>query len=122
MIKSEFEAMIGKEISACTYAIYESMYMALPDGISKQAFVNMLDINAIPEASEAKARKEAQALYIKDIQAKINDCKELVTYYKKRVESLQELKGDPFWDNEINLYKKHIKHYANEIKQLKSLL
>ena len=122
MMKSEFEQMINKEISAKTYAIYEAMYMALPEGISKQAFVQMLNVDAIPEAREAVARKEARALYIKDIKAQINDYKGLIEYYKKRVASLQELKSDAFWLNEIKLYKKHINHYLNEIKQLKSLL
>ena len=121
-MKSEFEQMIGKEVETSTYAIYEAMYSALPEGISKHAFVQMLNIEAIPEARDAVARKEARALYVKDIQAQINDYKGLINYYKKRVESLQELKNDPFWNDEIKLYKKHIKHYANEIKQLKSLL
>lgn len=122
MMKSEFEAMIKKEVEASTYSIYEAMYMALPEGISKQIFIQMLNIEAIPEARDAVARKEARALYVKDIQAQINDYKGLIDYYKKRIESLQELKGDPFWNDEIKLYKKHIKYYSSEIKQLKSLL
>lgn len=84
MMKQEFEQMIGKEIESSTYTIYEAMYMTLPDGISKKAFVQMLNIDAIPEAREAVARKEARALYIKDIKAQINDYKGLIEYYKKR--------------------------------------
>lgn len=121
-MKSEFEQMICKEVDTGTYAIYEAMYLALPEGITKQAFVQMLNIEAIPEAREAVARLFARALYIQNIKAQINDYKGLIDYYKKRIESLQELKHDPFWNDEIKLYKKHIKHYSNEIKQLKSLL
>lgn len=58
MMKCEFEEMIQKEVSQEVFAMYEAMYMATPESVSKQEFVKMLNIEAIPESEEAKARKE----------------------------------------------------------------
>jgi hypothetical protein len=57
MMKCEFEEMIGKEITAETYAIYEAMYSAAPETVDKKTFVSMLNIEAIPEAPEAIERR-----------------------------------------------------------------
>ena len=57
MMKCEFEELIGKEVSYETFEMYESMYMALPENISKADFVNMLNIKAIPESEEAIHRR-----------------------------------------------------------------
>ena len=44
MMKHEFEALAGYEVSAKDYTeIIEPMYMATPDSITKQEFVKMLD-------------------------------------------------------------------------------
>lgn len=61
MMKYEFEEMVGKEVSVETYEIYEKMYMALPEGITKQQFVGMLNISAIPESEDAIERKRKAA-------------------------------------------------------------
>lgn len=56
-MKCEFEKMIGKEVSTETFKIYEAMYMALPESIDKQQFVEMLKIKAIPGIVEKTAKK-----------------------------------------------------------------
>ena len=53
MLKSEFEEMIGKQVTYDTFQMYDTMYNALPENINKQQFVDMLNIDAIPEDPEA---------------------------------------------------------------------
>ena len=56
MMKQEFEQLIGKEVSYDTFRIYEEMYLAAPESVTKQVFVQMLNIDAIPESEEAIER------------------------------------------------------------------
>ena len=61
MMKQEFEQLIGKEVSYDTFRIYEEMYLAAPESVTKQVFVQMLNIDAIPESEEAIERKEKRS-------------------------------------------------------------
>lgn len=76
MMKSEFETMIGKEVTVETFELYNAMYTALPERINKQHFVKMLNIDAIPESPEAIARKEERARFIAQIKQEIAKLKE----------------------------------------------
>ena len=68
MMKDEFEALAGYEVSSKTYSeIIEPMYMALPNGITKQQFVKMLDKKAFALPTKAQMvkamRKIAQEIF-----------------------------------------------------------
>lgn len=75
MTKQEFEAMIEKEITAETYAVYEAMYLAAPETVDKKTFVSMLNIDAIPESPEAIERRERAEAWKQEQLAKIDDLK-----------------------------------------------
>lgn len=66
---------LGKEVSYETFRIYEEMYLAAPESVTKQKFVEMLNIAAIPESEEAIARKERAAEFRKEIDEKIAELK-----------------------------------------------
>jgi hypothetical protein len=57
MMKQEFEQLIGKTVEWDVFKMYEAMYMATE--LSKQEFVNLLNIRAIPEDPAAIAAREA---------------------------------------------------------------
>jgi len=68
MMHHEFEELAGYEVSFETYNnIIEPMYMALPENITKQQFVKMLDKKAFalpkPESFLKQVKKEANHLY-----------------------------------------------------------
>ena len=86
MMKCEFEELIGKEVSYETFEMYESMYMALPENISKADFVNMLNIKAIPESEEAIHRRMEKEQLIHDIKQQIADLKEKISYEQRNIE------------------------------------
>lgn len=75
MMKCEFEQMIGKEVTVETFEMYEAMYLALPENVNKQQFVEMLNIKAIPESPEAIARRAEREKFIAEIKAKIAELK-----------------------------------------------
>lgn len=68
MMHEEFETLAGYEVSHKTYHdIIEPMYMALPEGITKQQFVKMLDKKAFALPTKAQMvkamRKIAQEIF-----------------------------------------------------------
>ena len=68
MMWKEFEEIAGYEVSYETYSkVIEPMYMAIPDGISKQEFVKMLDKKAFalptPQSFLKVVKKEAKHLF-----------------------------------------------------------
>ena len=68
MMWEEFENLAGYEVSFETYRdVIEPMYMALPNSVSKQQFVKMLDKKAfaLPTKAELvrKMKKIAQGIY-----------------------------------------------------------
>lgn len=71
MMWKEFEELAGYEVSYETYStIIEPMYMAVPDSMSKQEFVKLIDKKAVmlpPKPSKAtlikKMKKEAEHLW-----------------------------------------------------------
>lgn len=111
MMKCEFEQMIGKEVSAETFAMYNKMYMATD--LSKQDFVKLLNIKAIPESAEAIERREKANLFKQEILNKIQNLKDKI----KNCEFYAQFDpmGDRYWKQEIRIAK-------NEIKTLKAIM
>ena len=86
MLKSEFEFLIGKEVDNDTFAMYENMYMALPDNIDKRKFVSMLNIDAIPEDPEVIERRKKREEFINDIKDQIAGKKADIKYFERENE------------------------------------
>ena len=86
MTKSEFEFLIGKEVDNNTFAMYENMYMALPDNIDKVKFVSMLNINAIPESEDAIRRREEKERFISEIKDVIAGKRADIEYFERENE------------------------------------
>ena len=66
----EFEKIAGYEVTYDDYhKIIEPMYMAIPEGISKQEFVKMLDKKrfALPKPEEILRKVRKEARHLKDI-------------------------------------------------------
>lgn len=129
MMKCEFEEMIGKEITAETYAIYEAMYIAAPETVDKKTFVSMLNIEAIPEAPEAIERrrtadewKQAQIEKIEELKKELYEAKkskadaESDYYYWKPLDA-EYAKNSCF--NSIKFYNQRIKAIKNQISDIK---
>lgn len=63
MMYDEFEKIAGYEVSYETYTdIIEPMYMALPDNVSKQQFVKMLDKKAFALPTKKEMLKEMKKI------------------------------------------------------------
>ena len=86
MLKSEFEFLIGKEVDNDTFAMYENMYMALPDNIDKRKFISMLNIDAIPESEEAVRRREEKKQFISGIKDEIAGKRADIKYFERENE------------------------------------
>ena len=86
MTKSEFEFLIGKEVDNNTFAMYENMYMALPDNIDKRKFVSMLNIDAIPESEDAIRRREEKEQFISGIKDEIAGKRADIKYFERENE------------------------------------
>ena len=129
MMKCEFETLIGKEVSYETFEMYESMYSALPENISKVDFVNMLNIKAIPESEEAIERRKKREDFINDIKEQIAGKKADIKYFEqeneryrryiKEEESKLEIR---FYHNCIRSNNRYIEKLRAEIKELKFLI
>lgn len=88
MMKQEFEQLIGKTVEWDVFKMYESMYMAT--NLSKQDFVNLLNIRAIPEDPAVVAAREA------------NERRKLE--YKTQLRALQTIR-----DNHLDNYRRNMK-------------
>lgn len=103
MMKEEFESMIGKEVDAEIFRMYEAMYLACPENVTKQDFVSLLDVSKIPESERAiKAREEAERAR-EDARAavrgEIDELKERIRTREIDIKEseLDALKGLYFW-------------------------
>ena len=129
MMKCEFEELIGKEVSYETFEMYESMYSALPENISKVDFVNMLNIKAIPESEEAIERRKKREEFINDIKDQIAGKKADIKYFEQENERYRSYIAEEESKEGIKLYRYWIRgnnHYIEklraEIKELKFLI
>lgn len=125
MMKQEFEQLIGKEVSYETFRIYEEMYHATPESVTKQKFVEMLNIAAIQESEEAIARKERAAAFRKEIDEKIAELKRWIEIAKDELERYiawsKEPDGD-CWKADVKIKKGQIRSYRAKIAELKMLV
>ena len=108
MMKCEFENMIGKEVSVETFEMYNAMYLATD--LSKQEFVELLNIKAIPESEEAIARRAQAEAFKNQIREQIATLQEELDSCKCWLEF--DINGKVYWTREI-------KRIRNEIKALK---
>lgn len=123
MLKKEFDEMIGKESDATEYyEIYEPMYMALPERVTKADFVKMLNIDAIKESDEAIARKQARAEFIASKIDEMNELKKVVKEYKSQLTTAQN--SCNYWKSQndaemVNFLKREVLWYKRLIKNAK---
>lgn len=125
-MKSKFENMIGKEVDWETFRAYEEMYLVLPEGITKQQFVEMLNINAIPESPEAIERRKLNEEYKAGILSEINRLKDELKQSKERIEDIKIWINmgdeDGFWKSQLKHEKSSLERIKTEIRVQKMLL
>ena len=130
MMKCEFEEMVGKEVTVEVFEMYNSMYLALPESVNKQAFVAMLNIEAIPESPEAIERKESHKKFVDGVKAEIQERRQALKEYKRFKENavfgLSVWKGDEemtaHYEIELTYWRKQIRYEKNKIRDLKFLI
>lgn len=129
MLKSEFEEMIGKEVPYDTFKIYDEMYRVLPENITKEKFVAMLNIEAIPESPEAIERRKKKEEFINDIKDQIAGKKAEIKYFKQEneryrryIEEEESKEGIKLYRNWIRGNNRYIEKLRAEIKELKWLI
>jgi hypothetical protein len=123
MMKQEFENMIGKEVSYETFEMYEKMYMALPESVTKQQFVGMLNIEAIPESEEAVARRAQRKAFVEEINRQIGEIQESIKCYKKWADQARE--SMKYWRKDedkfmYNSYRTEMHYHLEQIRILKN--
>ena len=118
MMKCEFEEMIGKEVSVETFEVYQAMYGALPENVTKQQFVKMLDIKAIPESEDAIRRRAENQTLIDEIQKEIDAKKDDLKYWKEKL-SLYIFIEDK---DMVKVAKRNIERVKSQIRELKYVI
>lgn len=125
MMKHEFEALAGYEVSFDDYnKIIEPMYIAVD--VDKTEFVKMIDRSRF----ELKREKTAEMIQLEN---KLNDemigLKNDLEYYTSRVNQLNEYlstESDEYWTSElkrlIKASKDQIKVIKNRMKEIKWVL
>lgn len=127
MMKEEFESMIGKEVDAEIFRMYEAMYLACPENVTKQDFVALLDISKIPESERAiKAREEARQARETAraaVRGEINELKERIRTREIDIKEseLDALKGFFLWGDAAS-EKRHRAIMRNDIKAMRANL
>ena len=129
MLKSEFEEMIGKQVTYDTFYLYENMYSTLPENIDKQQFIGMFNIDAIPEDPEAIERRKKREEFINDIKDQIAGKKADIKYfeqenerYRRCIEEEESKEGVKLYRNWIRGNNRYIEKLRAEIKELKWLI
>ena len=129
MLKSEFEGMIGKQVTYDTFHMYENMYSALPENINKQQFVKMLNIDAIPEDPEAIERRQERERFVSDIKDQIEGKKADIKYFEQENERYRRYITEEESKEGVKLYRgwirgnnRYIEKLRAEIKELKWLI
>lgn len=123
MMKQEFEQLIGKEVSYETFRIYEDMYLAAPESVTKQVFVQMLNIDAIPESEDAIERKEREAERIQQIKRDIAVLKEMIKSTKESLERYKEWsKDDECWKSSVRIKRQQLERLQARVRELRWLM
>ena len=106
MLKYEFEQISGYEVSDDDYNKYiEPMYMALPDGITKQEFVKMISKKhfALPTKQQMKKKMREIAKHLYEICGRYTDWKsmdELMKLARKYAKLFHNLD----WGNDMECF------------------
>ena len=126
MLKSEFEEMIGKQVTYDTFHMYENMYSALPENINKQQFIKMLNIESIPEDPEAIERRQERERFVSDIkyqievkEAEIKCFEQGNKRYRRYIEEEESKERIKLYRNWIRGNNRYIEKLRAEIKELK---
>lgn len=117
MLKEEFESRIGKRVTMETFREYEKMYLAID--ADKDAFVKMLNLDAIPEDPAAvKARAEA-AEKIAEARADVQRLKDAVKDSEAKAKEYIE-----WWNDrpQAAYYREQAKIYREDLKQAREWL
>lgn len=123
MMKQEFEQLIGKEVSYDTFRIYEEMYLAAPESVTKQVFVQMLNVDAIPESEEAIERKEREAERIQQIKRDIADVKEMIKDTKEDLERYKQWsKDDEYWKSSVRIKRQQLERLQARLRELRWII
>lgn len=129
MLQSEFEEMIGKQVTYDTFHMYENMYSALPENINKHQFVDMLNIDAIPEDPEAIERRQERERFVSDIKEQIAGKKADIKYFEQENERYRSYIAEEESKECIKLYRnwirgnnRYIEKLRAEIKELKWII
>lgn len=112
-MKKEFEALAGYEVSFEDYNnIIEPMYMALPDNITKQDFVKMIDKKrfALPTAEELLREIKKEANHLAHICGRYTDY-ESEHRMEKAAHLYANRKFGLDWVNDTEAYCYFIKEY-----------
>lgn len=106
MMWQEFEELAGYEVSYDTYSkVIEPMYMAIPESITKQEFVKMLDKKAfaLPTKNELvrKMKKIAKFLFencgLKSFHDEMDELDSIAKQYAKRFYGIEWAKDTSTW-------------------------
>lgn len=120
MLKSEFEEMVGKQVTYDTFRMYENMYSALPENINKQQFVDMLNIGAIPEHPEAIERRQERERFASDIKDQIAGKKADIKYFEQENERYRSYIAEEESKEDIKLYRNYLKGNNRYIEKLRA--
>lgn len=120
MLKSEFENMIGKQVTYRTFHMYEDMYNALPDNINKQQFVDMLNIDAIPEDPEAIERRKERERSANDIKDQIASKRDDIRYFEQENDRYRRYMTEQVSEEDIRRYRSWIKVNNRNIAKLRA--
>ena len=130
MMHEEFMKIAGYKVSYEDYKnAIEPMYMAMPDGISKEEFATMLDRSRFEvKKTEAELRQEQEYRdRMTDLCSFIDNNKSDIAYYTDCIESIkadiEHLKDDILGYKEtIQRLRDSNRSYKDEIKLIKELL
>lgn len=129
MLKSEFEELIGKQVTYDTFHMYEDMYSGLPENINKQQFVDMLNIDAIPEDPEAIERRKERERFVSDIKDQIASKRDDIKYFEQENERYRRYITEEESKESIKLYRncirdnnRYIEKLRAEVKELRWLI
>ena len=127
--EKQIEEMIGKQVTYDTFHMYENMYSALPENINKQQFVDMLNIDVIPEDPEAIERRKKREEFINDIKDQIAGRKADIKYFEQENARYRRYIKEEESEEDIKLYRnwirgnnRYIEKLRAEIKELKWLI
>lgn len=120
MLKEEFENMIGKQVTYDTFKLYENMYTALPENINKQQFVDMLNIDAIPEDPEVIERRKERERSANDIKGQIASKRDDIRYFEQENDRYRRYMTEQVSEEDIRRYRSWIKVNNRNIAKLRA--